>query len=583
MRKYLLFIVLNIVLRDGYAQLTPNGNGEAAPADSTGFAGLRDNALRLFYNKQGSNLQPALYLSATSGKNDLNPDMNTALTGELTSGDLSINNNLLPGSTYGDPIADTSNPDSSLPIVNADGTYTFLAHQPGKYNFRIRVCNAGPSNNCPDERVAITVIDPNSPANMPSINSDRVIVACGGSIAIHVNGNDGAGVPDRLLGRPAVSFRPSHGITATQTDGTILYTAAKEYTGSDSFVYTACDGGLCNSATVYITVQAGTLNTVVANDDYIHIARNTSKSGNVIRNDIAPLGETMSVSTQHIIVPGVGLFVMDTLGNFTFSPVPNFSGPANFEYLVCDCHHHCAKATLYVEVAPKINKLAPDKNNTLINTPTTGDLSTNDDLVPGSTYGAAVAIGFNPTTALPEISPDGTYSFMAVQTGVYNFIVPVCDPGQVGDCLTVPLCIAVSDSDSVRSRNNQNLIETFKDGLIMDIHGTGNPDDLSKKTFPPAIVEHPVDGINTHKYIFPNPVGDDSWSFVYQNFNIKSDKMEIRILDMQGRLVYKTVRQIETGKNVITLSDVSLTTGGYCLMFYSLANEVRGKIRFVKQ
>lgn len=95
----------------------------------------------------------------------------------------------------------------------------------------------------------------------------------------------------------------------------------------------------------------------------------------------------------------------------------------------------------------------PDINATFVNTAVTGNVSTNDIQPAGTTYGAAVAKPGNPTSALPVISSNGTYSFTAAVAGVYKFSVPMC-PGSVvsPDCPLVDLIITVSDANATSNK-----------------------------------------------------------------------------------------------------------------------------------
>ena len=55
-------------------------------------------------------------------------DINKPINGQL-----STNDKLSPGSTYGMPYADNNNPADGIITINPDGSYTFNATIPGKY------------------------------------------------------------------------------------------------------------------------------------------------------------------------------------------------------------------------------------------------------------------------------------------------------------------------------------------------------------------------------------------------------------------------------------------------------------------
>ncbi|MDP1815504.1 MAG: Ig-like domain-containing protein, partial [Leadbetterella sp.] len=90
--------------------------------------------------------------------------------------------------------------------------------------------------------------------------------------------------------------------------------------------------------------------------------------------------------------------------------------------------------------------LNPDFAVVQPNTPSSGNVSTNDSNVPaGTTYGQPVPVAGNPSPCVPVMASNGSYTFTCTTPGDYNFNVPVCPPGVTVNCPTVPLKITVSD------------------------------------------------------------------------------------------------------------------------------------------
>jgi alpha-tubulin suppressor-like RCC1 family protein len=100
---------------------------------------------------------------------------------------------------------------------------------------------------------------------------------------------------------------------------------------------------------------------------------------------------------------------------------------------------------IYNEECPDPFRTSVDFNVTDINVPVTGDVSTNDVVPAGTVYGTPQAQTGNPEGATITMNPDGTYVFNATQPGVYNYLVPVCGPGETEDCPLSPLQITVLD------------------------------------------------------------------------------------------------------------------------------------------
>ena len=84
--------------------------------------------------------------------------------------------------------------------------------------------------------------------------------------------------------------------------------------------------------------------------------------------------------------------------------------------------------------------LTNDAQTAYVNIPTSGNISTNDVVPAGTTYGQPAAI----TGATITVNANGTYSFTATTAGTYTYTVPVCAPGQTTNCPTSELVINVS-------------------------------------------------------------------------------------------------------------------------------------------
>ncbi len=124
-------------------------------------------------------------------------------------------------------------------------------------------------------------------------------------------------------------------------------------------------------------------------------------------------------------------------------------GTASFTFVETATGCASAASTGNVTITHCFN---PDFNATFVNIQVAGDVSTNDNVDPASTYG--------PTPTILEISKpsggvytlsinsDGTYTFIADKEGVYRFEVPVCSPPQVSGCPRSDLTITVRNNIS---------------------------------------------------------------------------------------------------------------------------------------
>jgi gliding motility-associated-like protein len=388
----------------------------------------------------------------------LNPDIAITDINKSVSGQLSTNDKLSPGSTYGVPYADSNNPIGGTITINPDGSYTFNATIPGKYIYNVPVCPAGQSSGCPLSPLEITVLDPSLSNNKPSVNNDIAIVPSGSSTTTNILSNDIAGNAGGVINASSVSIitQPLHGTVVVNNDGTITYTPDNGFTGTDKLTYQVCDNANpanCSTAEVFYTVvDANASTSTVANDDIAKVVASldgsTTVSGNVLNNDNSTTGKTLTASIPSGNLPASdkGTIQFNADGTYTFTPAAGYTGPVDIIYQVCDNSNPsvCSKATLHIIVEPS-SVLNPDVNATIINVPVNGSLSTNDQTNPGTTYQQPAVNPNNPSGGSITVNLDGTYSFTATTPGKYVYYVPVCAAGQTTGCPLTPLEISVLD------------------------------------------------------------------------------------------------------------------------------------------
>lgn len=300
-----------------------------------------------------------------------NPDINVTFVNVQIPGDVSTNDKVPAGTTYGTTPTLLSKPAGSTATItmNSNGTYTFIANTVGVYIYNVPVCVPGQSAPCPPSLLTITVLGPNA-NNPPVANTDFATTKVNTPVTLNSLANDRAGNPGGTLNPASVTVTtaPLHGTATVNTStGAITYTPASGYTGMDTLTYRVCDNGspsLCATAKQIIRiVPANATNTTTAADDYATTSINTPVSGNVKTNDSDPEGNTQTVTTQTTTVTGKGTLVLNADGTFTFTPATGFTGPVSFVYTTCDngVPQACANATLYITVfavpdlTPRIN------------------------------------------------------------------------------------------------------------------------------------------------------------------------------------------------------------------------------------
>jgi hypothetical protein len=134
----------------------------------------------------------------------------------------------------------------------------------------------------------------------------------------------------------AITTGPGGGTATVTADGAnVVYTPAKDYTGTDSFVYTVTTNhDASSSATVRVTINALNDRPVAVNDS-LTVTAGSSGSLDVVHNDIDVDGDTLRV--QSITQPSDGRATFS--GNIvTYTPDAGFTGADDFNYTISDGH-----------------------------------------------------------------------------------------------------------------------------------------------------------------------------------------------------------------------------------------------------
>ncbi|WP_164847910.1 Ig-like domain-containing protein, partial [Sandaracinomonas limnophila] len=98
--------------------------------------------------------------------------------------------------------------------------------------------------NCPLSPVTITVVDPTAANVAPAVNPDIATVKSGSSVTTNVLANDVCENPNCTLSNPTIVTQPAHGTVTVNPDGTLTYTPAAGFTGTDVLTYQVCDNSV---------------------------------------------------------------------------------------------------------------------------------------------------------------------------------------------------------------------------------------------------------------------------------------------------------------------------------------------------
>lgn len=299
------------------------------------------------------------------------PDVNVGYVNQLIEGNVSVNDVVPSGSTYG-PVATVpgnTNPGTEMPVVNSNGSYTFTAATKGIYQFYVSVCPPSVSVGCQQVLLTIEVLDAYVQTNKPVAAPDFATIKMNQTVTLKTLANDRSGNNYTTIQPSSVSIvsLPKNGTaTVNTTTGDITYTPVTGFTGQDTLTYSVCDdvspSPNCNTSYQIITVlPSSAFNSVVASDDYLFVPQGTTGNGNVLTNDYDPDGNTITVEPQNISVPGKGTFILQADGSYTFETESSFAGAVNFPYKINDNGSPTASAwaTIYILV-PSVGALPLD-------------------------------------------------------------------------------------------------------------------------------------------------------------------------------------------------------------------------------
>jgi CshA-type fibril repeat protein len=437
------------------------------------------------------------------------PESNVVLQGGSTTGDLSTNDQNIPaGTTYAIPTAKPSNPTAAVPTVNANGTYTFTSNTPGDYYFNMPIVL--PIGDTLFSELKITVLPVNAPKTPPFANNDIVATANNTQVIINTLGNDGVYPGSAALDTSSVIITiPAMNGTATvnTSNGEITYTPNTGFSGLDTIKYLVKDkdGNTATAMQIIQVLAPNAKNITMASDDYASTANSTPVSGNVLKNDSDPEGDNQYVVAQNITLPGQGTLVLNANSAYTFTPAPGFSGNVSFPYTNYDVptaigsNVDSAKATLSIIVAPEPPVVLPDIMVVAQGQTASANLSTNDKVPAGSTYATPASNPANPSSDVPTVNANGTYTFNSNTPGEYNFDIPATLPG--GAVVINKLKVTVTPAATAIAQPpiaNTDLVAT-KEGVPVTIatldNDVANPNGAPINIAATAITTAPKNGI----------------------------------------------------------------------------------------
>jgi CshA-type fibril repeat protein/VCBS repeat-containing protein len=238
---------------------------------------------------------------------------------------------------------------------------------------------------------------------------------------------------------------PVNGTVVLNDDGTITFTPDADFVGAATFEYTVSDGnGGEDTATVTVDFAAVNDGPAAGADsvDAVEDTALTIQPETLLGNDVDPDGDVLTI--VEVSNPTNGTVTLNPDGTITFTPDPDYSGPATFEYTVSDGNGGTDTATVTVNVAEAND--APEAANDSFtgeeDTPyvmSASDLLGNDSDPEGDTL--TISSVDNPTNGTVVLNADGTVTFTpdADFTGEATFEYTITDGNGGEDTATVTI------------------------------------------------------------------------------------------------------------------------------------------------
>jgi uncharacterized repeat protein (TIGR01451 family) len=330
--------------------------------------------------------------------------------------------------------------------LNADGTgtYTPTPGWVGTDTFTYRVSDGSATSALATVSVKVN--------GAPVAVDDTATTPTGVAATIGVRGNDSDPNTDPIS-LSAVTA-PAHGSVVIDAGGTVTYTPAAGFAGSDSFDYTITDGSLTATATVTVTVTnaAPTAAADTASTPVDTPAANVA----VLANDTDP---NIPGTSQHLSVTGAtadhgASVTVGSDGTLTVTPAGGYSGAIAVTYTLSDGAGGTATGTLTVTVANGVPSAAADAATTPTDTSVLVDVLGNDSdpnhdaltVVPGSVTGPVDGHGA-PTGAAAIESGRVRYTPPAGFAGSVTFDYTASDGN--GGTATATVAVTVANAAPV--------------------------------------------------------------------------------------------------------------------------------------
>ncbi|MFC2086384.1 phospholipase D-like domain-containing protein [Bacteroidota bacterium] len=325
--------------------------------------------------------------------------------------------------------------------------------------------------------------------------------------------------------------QPNHGVASIVNDS-IYYEPETEFSGYDTLTYQLCNAdfeGYCNTAICVIKVQ---LVEIFALDDNVSISMDTSSTLFPLTNDYGTADDEFLLTIIEQGQHGIAQVLNDT--SFMYIPEDGYYGGDTLKYQICylSLPELCDEANMNIVIEPILPVANMDTITTDMNHAVSANVLFNDE-----------------------------------NDAEFNLVVSIEEEASHG---------ASSVSDSMLTYTP----ETDYWGLDTVHYRISKADDAEVYDIGYLVINVVyVESVNENENIkgvkiFPNP---NNGFFDIELMLKSSEEINVEITNVSGKLVYKTKKSVQTGKNVIPVN-LNNHTGIYLLKIFTSESVNKQKI-----
>ena len=393
----------------------------------------------------------------------------------------------------GDPVSYTITSGVSNGTLDCSGipscTYTPNTDFVGADSFQFEACDDDSPQNCATATVTINVV--NRP---PDAVDDTATTDEDTDVTIDVRANDSEPDGDSIL-EPTVTSGPSNGTTTVEADGTITYSPALNFNGSDSFSYEICDDDATNQrcATATVTVDVAPVDdppTITAIPDQT-TTENAEFSLSVACTDVDSPSADLSLTASNL-PPENAIFTNLGSGQAELTYTPDFGVVQHpdtqrvFADVTMTCSDTNSSSDEPFDLTVNDTNRSPTANDTTIdmNEDRNAPLELSGGDLDGDSLSFQITSGVsNGTLTCSGLPSDGSCSYTpdANYNGTDSFQFEVSDGFGGFDTGTYTFDIApVNDAPTAEAQTTSAVDEDATTALTITVNGTDiDGDDLT--------------------------------------------------------------------------------------------------------